>query len=816
VSRPPLKVRLAARMLPSRVARGPFARAARRALLAHTPALAPMTVTQMRAILRGGSPAERALVLRWSPLPVTARDVLGAVDGPALIGAAAILLGELELPPGELSQAIYEQIVLTSAGDPDRARAAFTTIRRAPQRILNPRREQIFARAWLFARQPVDPYEPNPLHTAARTAAAALLAEHPDLRQKALSDLGAAGHGRQLQLVYAAALQSVQDGLADAFVEALAAIGPSERGAITFARDCDRDFSATDPIAETGSERHSLAPMIRGYRPPRAVLGAACFLLAPAAGAGTGLLERGLWQVPRHLPLDTGIIVTVAGILVAIHVFASELAADRLPGPVARVTSMSLALWAGYGSIAALYALAVWHPKGHEAQTRDALAIGVIAALLLSLAGALRQLLSRTDSAVAARVFASEETRRAARSGRQVGRMHRSVIEARAMLSALGWIRPTISAPLSVRGVTVGIARDGYLTLRHRTLNRLDRGSWWHSGARLWLFGTTGSLVHPGDAVARLVPPAEETLTTSTRRLTQRLFKIQSQDTAERTAEALSALVELTVRLAEAGNEAGASRVARATVSVLEAHVRELEGARGPLPVGEAGAPVPASRSTALVIAHALKRAEDPTSKEVLTALIRRMLPHCSQGDAFLPVLVKQLGEFGQSEGGTDIATHLLLDCGRRVVDLRESATLMMWWSATTTLQQDSARPVTVLEMIGHVIQYAALVDERGGERGWQKLSERLECDELAHQRIAILVGASSLAVGNISLALLVALWLAPQTQWATWATHFEERDRLEWEAFADQLYGHLLGPTPEDALQSFVRFGEGVAEHVH
>jgi hypothetical protein len=47
------------------------------------------------------------------------------------------------------------------------------------------------------------------------------------------------------------------------------------------------------------------------------------------------------------------------------------------------------------------------------------------------------------------------------------------------------------------------------------------------------------------------------------------------------------------------------------------------------------------------------------------------------------------------------------------------------------------------------------------------------------------------------------------------WATHFEARDRLEWEAFADQLYGHLLGPTPEDALQSFVRFAEGVAAHV-
>jgi hypothetical protein len=76
---------------------------------------------------------------------------------------------------------------------------------------------------------------------AARGAAAALLAEHPELRPLALADLDDP-NSRQLRLVYAAGLQNASGGLADALGEALAVMKPKEQIALAFARDCDRDF----------------------------------------------------------------------------------------------------------------------------------------------------------------------------------------------------------------------------------------------------------------------------------------------------------------------------------------------------------------------------------------------------------------------------------------------------------------------------------------------------------------------------------------------------------------------------------------------
>ncbi len=682
MTRPPRAVGLATRILTTRALLAPLRPWARQRIIEHNPAASPLGVRRMRQMLVSGGAVGRALLLRWTPAPLRPQDVLQAVDSPALIGPAAILLTELDLAPGELSSAVGQAITLELAGDASRTQAALTAVRRAPTRMLQPQRNAIFARAWMLARQPIDPYQPNALHHAARSAAAALLAEHPQLRLTALPDLASPAYGRQLQLVYAAALQATCSDIGDVFSETLATLNPTQAQALMFARDCDRDFSAADPLESPDTtNRWSTARWLLRLPGLPAVRGVLALLIAPALGAACALAVTALWRTPHHLPLDTGLIVAVAGILVAIHVFAAELAAERLPGLVARATSMPLPLWAGYGSIAALYILAVWHPRGHEAQTRDRLAAGVIVSLVVSLIVALRQLLSRTDSAVAARLFAGVETRRATRSGAQVGRMHASVVQARAMLSSMAWVRPTSSAPLSMRSLPVTVHDDGYLILRTRTLTKLDRDAWWHTGARVWLFGTPGALVHPADAVASLVAPPDETIAANTRKEVGRLFDVRRQRDSERTAEALCSLIEMTVELANAGNEAADSRVARETVGVLSAHLRARAEARGPLPEGETGAPVVASRAAAFALAGALARAERPATREALTGLVRRALSHCSKGDPFLPTLIIQLGEFGPAtRGDPDVARGLLWDCGRRVIDLSNLVIARLWW----------------------------------------------------------------------------------------------------------------------------------------
>ncbi len=817
MTRPPPSVRAAAWILTRSHAPGRLMRWAQRRLLARTPSLLGMSSGELADILKAEDPAQRACLLGWVPEGMNARQVLAAVDRLGLVGPAAVLLADLALPTGALSLALYEAIALDAAGDPDRTRSALLAVRRAPERMLAPQRAPIFARVWRLAEQPVDPYAPSALHDAARSAAAVLLAEHVDLRPGALEAL-AAPNARQLRLVYAAGLQGARGSLGDAVGEVLAATRPAEQAAIGFARDCDRDFSAADPVLVRGSSRwraraSRLLERRHSVRVWRWLAPAVCLVGVPAAGAGLALAANALRAFDYKVTLSTGTVVAVAGVLVAIHVVASELAADRLPGLVARATSVPLPLWAGYGSVAALYGLAVWQPSGHAVQTRSVITVGVIAALALSLVLSLWKLLSRTDNVVAARIFASGEVRRAVRSGRAVGRMHSSVLTARSDTAALLWVRPTISAPLSVRRAPIETGREGYLVMRGRVLRKLNRDGWWRDGARLWLSRVLGTLVHQGDEVASIVLPADETLSERTRRDAHRLFAVRRLAGAERTGEAIGALVELTSRLAEAGNEAGASRVARRAVEVLHAHVGALERARGPLPTGEVGAPVGAARAAALAVSRALQRGEHPATREVMTGLVQRALPGCTRGDSFLATLIEQLASFGSPDGDPDLAQRLLWDCGRRTVQLEDRVIARLWWEAVVRLARDEERRDSVIEMAGRVVQYASLIDSADAERAWGRLRGFLRPEQTRDQLIAVRIGASALLVGQVSLAVLVARFLAPAA-WSSLATIYEQPTMLDWESASDQLYGHLLGAAPDLTLGEFVRLGKAVAQY--
>ncbi len=795
-----------------------FANWARRVLVAKIPALGELQVDELAEILRQGDQAKRACLLGWAPSSITAAQVLAAVDRPGLVGPAAILLPEMQLETGALSTALYNVIALESAGEANRTRAALLAVRRAPERVLAPQREAIFRRAWLFAGQPVDPYTPNALHDAARSAAASLIAEHADLRPVALGDISNPA-ARQLRLVYAAGLQGARDSLADAVAEALEAMKPPEQAALTFAHDCDRDFSAADPLEIQGrpgwrARINTVVNRRRTVRLWRWVPPILCFAGVPALGAVLALAGNAVHRIHQHVTLSSGAIVAVAAVLVAIHVVASELAADRLPGLVARATSVPLPLWAGYGCVTALYGLAVWHADYHPEHTREVLAIGVIGALAVCLALSLQRLLSRTDNTVAARIFASGEARRAARSGQAVGRMNAAVLTARSDTAALLWVRPEITAPLSVHRAPILSAGEGYLVLRPRVLRKLGRQDWWHRGARLWLTEVLGTLVHEGDEVASIVPGPDELLTERTRRDAHKLFTVRQLSSAEHTGEAISALIELTRRLAEAGNEPGAARVARRTVDVLHAHLRALERARGPLPDRGIGAPVGVARTAALALAQALARAEHPTSREVLTTLAQRALPGCTQGDSFLAVLIGQLATFGDGEGAPGLAERLLWDCGRRTMELGDPVIARLWWEASARLARNQGRRESVLAMVGRVVQYATVLDSPRIEPTWQRLRDWLKPDEWSDQSIMVRVGASALLVGQVSFAIQVARDL-PSDFWLNAEAIYEHAPILEHETVSDQLYGHLLGPQADTALADFVRFGKAAAQYV-
>lgn len=786
-------------------------------LVTHNGSLAGATATELRRILTDRQSAQRAMLLSYSSPGLTARAVLDGVDREALVAPAAVLLSTLQAEPGTLSLALSEAITLDLAGSELQTRTAFLAVRRAPERVLAPHRLGIFRRAWSFSEQPVDPYQPSALHYAARSAAAALISKHSDVRAEALSSLPRAAQRRQLMLVYAAGLQGIQAQLAEEFVRVLAVTDTSEQDVLGFARDCDRDFSAQDPVPTQGAPwwRTALEQLRRALttpRPPRLVSIAASILGWPVCGAGFVLAVDQIVAIHYNAKLGTGTIVAIAGVLVAIHVVASELAADRLPGLVARATSVPLPLWGGYGSVAVLYGLALWEPGRSHQHLHSLLAIGVAIALALSLVAALSRLLSRTDNVVAAQIFASGEARRAARAGRKVGRLHRSILTSRSKMNAMSWIRPTGSAPLSVRGYSVCSGSEGYLVISERVLSRLDRDERWRDGSRLWVSEVPGSLVHRGDALATLALPGNAVLKYSTRSEVQRLFRTRRLAGAERAAEAVTALVQLTNSLAESGNEAGASRAAVRTVELLEGHLRGLERGRGKLPEAETGAPVVVSRTASLAIGRAMRGAEHPAAQEVMSALIRRSLSVCTSGDPFLGIMIGELDP--RHSQAQLLVLDLLEECGRAAVRLGDRAVRGRWWEIMAELTDDQSLQRNARAAAGRMVQYSILVDSRTAEANWTRLAALLHDNDGQDIMTAARVGASALAVGQPSVSVLTARWL-PDNAWEWLDGRYKSEQHMQWEKARDQMYGHLLGAEPEAALEGFLRLGRAITEHV-
>jgi hypothetical protein len=790
---------------------------AERLVQRRSPVVAQLPIDLVREFVRRGG-LHRALVFGDAPEGATTSDVLKLVDKREFIGPAAVLIGNLHLPPGQLSSALHEAIALDMAGEPLQREAAFQAVERNPARMLAGHRMGIFDKAWSLSRQPIDPYAPIDLHHAARRAAAALLTAHAEIRARAIDRLASDGPDPQLELVYATAVQGMSGAVGSAVASLLAAINPDSGGALAFARDSDRDFSAIDSIeVEHGSfgDLRTAETVARSWRIFRgwlpvlvALIGVPCVFVGLAFASGMAI------SLPHRVHLSVSAILPVAAVLVAIHVVAAELAADRLPGLVARATSVPLPLWAGYGSVGGLILLAALAPN-RTTTNSSVVAIGLVAAVVVSLIAALQQLLSRTDNAVAARIFAAGELGRAARSGRAVGRLHRTVFAQRSALSALAWVRPSMSAPLSVRRLDVPAPGSGYLVCRPRRLARVNKNGWWTKGGRLWLYGVLGTQVEPGDGIASVVLPSAGVADKPTIDALGRLFAVRSLRSLERIAEGVTALISLTAQIAESGNEAAANHVATETVRLYATHLESLISQRGPLPRGDAGAPVVVARAAALAMTRALVRVDHPAAEEVLKTLAQRFLRRCKPGDTFISILMLQLAEFPARGGKPDIAEFVMEDCGRRVVELNDRLLSQIWWQAAATLEFNHDRRDSLVALESRFVQHSVLANGWAGERAWRHLVTRLDQTKSRDQVAAIRVGASALLVGNITLATTVALWLRSFADWTTLRTWFDRPDVHDRESAYDSVHGNLLGTDVSAALAEFVSLAEAIEAHV-
>jgi hypothetical protein len=528
---------------------------------------------------------------------------------------------------------------------------------------------------------------------------------------------------------------------------------------------------------------------------------------------GIAWLADAMFQLPHDVSLSTTPLLAVAGVLVAVHVFAAELGADRLPGLVARGTSVPLPLWSGYFSIGALMLLAVITPARQDRAAYSVIAIGLIAAMILSIMATLRRLLSRTDRAVAAHVFTRGEITHARRTGRFVGRLHTSVMRSRAAFAALPWVRPASSPPISLRRHDIRVQQSGFLSIHPKRLARLHAEDWWHNGARLWLYGVLGTHVEANDDVASLVPASDDELSASLVEAIQNLFVVRSARIVDRTAEAVSALIEVTATLGNEGNEQGASHVSSDLARLLREHRAAIDTYRGPGEARQAGAPVAVSRAAALSAVRALCAARGPAAVEALTRLIQRSLPGSRDGDPFLSILMIQLVDQREDlQPGT--VRILLEDCGRQLLESTDGLGFTVWKHLIGTLAADPSWREVAISGGSYFVQVAAATDRRRGEAAWEQFAPHLQSTVTGDNIAAVCVGASALVTGRVSLATAVAIHLRT-TNWAGWRQFVRQPRMLDYMTTADESRGTMLGPNPEAALDDFITLGEHVATYV-
>jgi hypothetical protein len=783
---------------------------ARRAVRWATPPLRELADAELDDLTQSPILWHKQLLTARLPPETSARAVLQAVDRPALVALGALALDRLKRPPGEISTALYEAIVLDTAASGDRTRAALMAVRRHPELLDDTQAASIARRMLHLAEQPVDPYEPHPVRTSAAVSAAALIAARHELDVAVANKLATTP---TLRLVAAGAVQGRRDRPERLLAALLIAWNPSTSQANRFARSCDRNFSALDPVVARRRRDEWFGALRiaaqRAVASTRWVVAPIVVIVACGAAASVGLVIDTLaLDLPSTLRLTGGAGLGIIAVLVAVHLVAAELSAERLAGVIARTASVPLALICCYALAGAPLILGQLSPNIVDRATSSAITYGFLAAFTVAMGAALVQLLARTDPAAAAAAFARRRRRHIARAGRDLGKLHLEALLGRRLLKTLPWLRSSFTPPLGERRVRIPARRDGYLTARRRRIRRMDETGWWRSSAgRLWLAIPLGARVGRGTEIISVVGGGDETPPSKAIRQAQRMIRISSLRAADDAAEAAGVLIDLMARLGASGNEPGGLRVAASAATLLEAHLTAIDDARGPIKYDE-GSPIPMLRTAAFAIAQAVQTIDHPGTREVLLEFTERILPSVGDGDPFCAVLLGRLGPIAQHQ--PDAAVLLLWHVGSRIVQLDSPLLATVWAGAADDLLVIPACRERAARTAGHVVQLATYLNAPTATTLHKRLESSLDLQLSDDIRTLLRIGGSAIRSGHLSLALRVALDLRPVdlAPWKGWAA---DVGAMGAEELDDSLYGSLLGPDPQLVMQRYCEFAAQV-----
>ncbi|MGO9885530.1 MAG: hypothetical protein ACLPV4_21250 [Solirubrobacteraceae bacterium] len=709
-----------------------------------------------------------------------------------------------------LSTALYRTVVLDRAGDQRSLHVALATITTAPERIAPEQARSIFARCLDISAQPMDPYSAGGAAsaTAARQAAAAILAIDSGLDESVITALSDAESRPAVQTVIASALKERPDRAAKRFGAFLAALAVPREQAIRFAEDCDADRGSLREIPRRLPRGlASIGDAAKGW--PRAWVWFACSLAGPV------LMAAALAFVCRHASrtlttagVDAGVAIVALGVLAAVHVLSVQLAAQRLPGPIASAVAITPLTLSGYTTGLLMLIASIlgqedpppaWHPSLVASGLLVILFVQVVAATTLSL--------RTTSLAAASEAVGRRRIGQARRTGRLAGDLHRLAAECRQVVDTHPCLRLFTSAQENAQRYPIRAANSGYLTIDIARLETAaQRDKLINGDLRLDLLVLPSIAVVAGQELASLVPVASAELDEDDLRAVEAPFKVSDMRQLERFAELCATLCSQLRPLVALGDAGGARRILHVLRELLQEHVASEADTCG----SQSGV-LPLSPALTQVIDEAraaLRASTTESERDPVVRVLETVLELARKDDGIVTVIANRVGQ-----GATTLADFgVLCDAGQRAAlnDSRlELLVVQHSFDGLSAGESKNARYAN--EAAGRLVAYCASVAPRlsraAWQRWWEHATESSTPDRVA---IALRIGAASLPVANLSLAVEISLALSTE-DFDALAVSLGEEFRAAFEGFLSTSYGRLLGVDAQQRLLEFVQFARNV-----
>jgi hypothetical protein len=713
-----------------------------------------------------------------------------------------------------LGEALYRTIVLDRAGAASRLNVALSAATVVADSLAPQQGRAVFTRCLQILGRRLDPYDRGAARSAsaARQAAAAILARDSELDELVINALGDQEARANVQMIVASALKEQPDQAAERFVPFLKAFGSSSEQAIRFAEDCDADRGTLRAIVRKapGLLRRWAT---RASRWPRTWIQFVVSLaVPPTAAVVLAIACKHASKALASAGIGPGVAIGALALLAAVHILSVQLAAQRLPGPIAAaVVATPVTLSAYATGVLMLVASTLGQEQTPPSWKPSLVASGLLVIFVAFVGAATFLSLRSTGAAAASEAVGRRRIGQARRTGGRAGKLHQAAADWQRAIDAHPCLRRFGSAQETTQRYPIRMGSSGYLHIDPERLRAAtQRPQLTNGNLRLDLLVPPGVAVTPGQEVASLVPIASADLEEDDLRAAELPFKVSDERRLERFAELCVALCSQLPRLVRAGDPGGARRILHALLELLRAHLD-----RDAIERGDFVGTLPLSPALTQVIDQARASLAASTSegeRDILARLLLAVLDFARKNDGVVTLVAGKLS----SDAHTLTDFEILYNAGRRAVLLESPIELALVQRSFPRVADERAETARYAnEAAGRLVAYCAAVAPRLSRAAWTRWwTEATRTSAPDRIQIALRIGAAALPVANLSLAVEISLAMAGQ-DFSALITRIRSPEMAAFEGFLSEAYGRLLGTDAEQRIVDFVEFARSVTASV-